>query len=478
MIPSISGSVGPLTSICNKATRLAPDERYGSAEALAEDVENYLADERIEVHQDSFSDRVARVARRNRGAVMTAVVGLALSTAIATMAALWINQARNQVVQLRADEQVRSTARLELAREVIFAMQAVAAPFMGPGSCKYGENLRVHQALASVRDDADEVSNPIARSLMDSIFARAEVNEGRLGKAVEIYQKALVRLDNNDTGVRDLDQFARVELLLGLVTTEFNLLTTTQDLKSLKNFTTTNDHYLELENIFSEPNAADLTDWKIGWLTVKVGIEMSQVRFAVNFRDGVSEEESKAYLDICQRASAHATDAVKLGEQLYEQHDPHLLQARMLLALTKPVQVRPEATDTIVEELEELVAIVEKSEKLQEHPFCATLYRQLGGIQKSSDGLDYLDTAKEKYSSLFGPAHPETIRTILSIVSKSYYASQGKDDPGIKLDDKKELLALVKTTQKELESFEGEFDAKDSQLKLLDRWRKWLSGKK
>jgi WD40 repeat protein/tRNA A-37 threonylcarbamoyl transferase component Bud32 len=78
-----------LESICSRAMALKPEGRYGSARALAEEIEHWLADEPIAAARDPVLTRLARWGRRHKpvaaglGALLvTAVVALAISTVL------------------------------------------------------------------------------------------------------------------------------------------------------------------------------------------------------------------------------------------------------------------------------------------------------------------------------------------------------------------------------------------------------------
>jgi serine/threonine protein kinase len=88
--PSLDGG---LEAICLKAMARRPEDRYGSARALAEDLERWLADEPVSAWREPVSIRARRWARRNR----TAVTGAA-----AAMLAGLIGLAAVAVVQSRA----------------------------------------------------------------------------------------------------------------------------------------------------------------------------------------------------------------------------------------------------------------------------------------------------------------------------------------------------------------------------------------
>ena len=71
----------PLESICLKAMQLAPRDRYETATDLADDLENYLADNRVQAHAYSRRERTLRWCRRNLGMIAGLTAGLLLLSA-------------------------------------------------------------------------------------------------------------------------------------------------------------------------------------------------------------------------------------------------------------------------------------------------------------------------------------------------------------------------------------------------------------
>jgi WD40 repeat protein/tRNA A-37 threonylcarbamoyl transferase component Bud32 len=78
-----SGVPRPLEAICLKAMSNRAEDRYPSAKALAEDVERYLADERVTACREPITARAARWARRHR--VIVAAAAALLITAAAAL---------------------------------------------------------------------------------------------------------------------------------------------------------------------------------------------------------------------------------------------------------------------------------------------------------------------------------------------------------------------------------------------------------
>jgi WD40 repeat protein/tRNA A-37 threonylcarbamoyl transferase component Bud32 len=86
----VQGRVPPaLEAVCLKAMATRIEDRYGSARALAAEIERWLADDPVSAHRDSLATRLTRWGRRHRtlavgiGALLvTAVAALAISTAL------------------------------------------------------------------------------------------------------------------------------------------------------------------------------------------------------------------------------------------------------------------------------------------------------------------------------------------------------------------------------------------------------------
>ena len=94
-----------LEAIVLKAMALRPADRYGSAQALAEEVERWLADEPVPARREPFWERARRWMRRRR----TLVAAIA-----ATLLAATVGLAAVLLVQTRANASLKS-ANLELA---------------------------------------------------------------------------------------------------------------------------------------------------------------------------------------------------------------------------------------------------------------------------------------------------------------------------------------------------------------------------
>lgn len=104
-----------LVAICGKAMALEPNERYGTALELAEDLERFLADESVSVCRDGFAVKILRTVRRNRTASVALLAALLIGSGVIAMAA-----ARQSVMATKA--KVSAQDRLKMAATMAAAL--------------------------------------------------------------------------------------------------------------------------------------------------------------------------------------------------------------------------------------------------------------------------------------------------------------------------------------------------------------------
>lgn len=76
----------PLASIIEKAMSLRPTDRYTTALEMAEDIEAYLADDRVSAHREAWLPKLIRIMRRHRAVTQTVVLATAIGAVAATLA--------------------------------------------------------------------------------------------------------------------------------------------------------------------------------------------------------------------------------------------------------------------------------------------------------------------------------------------------------------------------------------------------------
>ncbi|HMF98277.1 MAG TPA: hypothetical protein VKE96_28450, partial [Vicinamibacterales bacterium] len=79
------GGVAPLAAIARKARADDPASRYQSVPELAADVQRFVAGRAVAAHREPLVDRLARLGRRNRVAIL-----LVLAYLTVRMLLLWL----------------------------------------------------------------------------------------------------------------------------------------------------------------------------------------------------------------------------------------------------------------------------------------------------------------------------------------------------------------------------------------------------
>jgi serine/threonine protein kinase/tetratricopeptide (TPR) repeat protein len=112
----------PLEAICVRAMALQPADRYASPQALAHDLEHWLADEPVAAYKETASEKIGRWTRRHRAIAQSSVVALLAIAVISMIACALIERARDAEAEARKNE---SIARAEAEASFQDAKNAV-----------------------------------------------------------------------------------------------------------------------------------------------------------------------------------------------------------------------------------------------------------------------------------------------------------------------------------------------------------------
>jgi eukaryotic-like serine/threonine-protein kinase len=117
----------PLASICMKALAQAPESRYVSARALADDIERWLGDEPVRAHRESVPERLYRWTRNHRTLATSIFVGYLVATVAIVIGAFGWSYLRIQqeerkhragaASELRADDELTNAASNDSAAQ-------------------------------------------------------------------------------------------------------------------------------------------------------------------------------------------------------------------------------------------------------------------------------------------------------------------------------------------------------------------------
>src|SRR5262249_5541134 len=105
-----------LEAVCLKAMAQQPEDRYATVQALAADIEHWLADEPVTAYQEPWQERLRRWGRRHRPLV-TAAMTLLLTAVVALASGLWVVEKERQHTAQERDDKERALQAANAARE-------------------------------------------------------------------------------------------------------------------------------------------------------------------------------------------------------------------------------------------------------------------------------------------------------------------------------------------------------------------------
>jgi serine/threonine-protein kinase len=170
----------PLDAICRKAMATRPEDRYTSAQALAEDIERWLADEPVLAWREPSLVRARRWLGRNRTMVVAAVASIAMAqVGLAVVAG--VKTAANRQLQAALDREAK--AKESAQERFLTAMDAVRAFHEGASEDvllkeKALEGLRrrlLDTALSfytRIQGELERDPSPVARAALADAYDR------------------------------------------------------------------------------------------------------------------------------------------------------------------------------------------------------------------------------------------------------------------------------------------------------------------
>ncbi|MHB1327756.1 MAG: serine/threonine-protein kinase [Gemmatimonadales bacterium] len=182
---------GELDDIVMMALRKEPERRYASVETMAEDVLRFLAGLPIQATPDSLRYRVAKLVRRNRGAVAALVVAIVALMA-GTVVSLW------QAGRARTE---RDRAQLEWAKAESIT-EFLRSVFLAATPQQLGREATVVNAIdaALPRVDSAFGDQPAARAAVKNILSSTLFDMGLIERAEPLAREAFRLQADLDSG--------------------------------------------------------------------------------------------------------------------------------------------------------------------------------------------------------------------------------------------------------------------------------------
>jgi serine/threonine protein kinase/Tfp pilus assembly protein PilF len=200
-----------LETVVLKALAKAPEERYATAQELADDLERFLKDLPIRAKRPALAQRAAKWARRHRAVVgaaavvlAVAVVALAVSTVVVWRKQVQARRAYEAEVQARAAE-AEQRRRAEINAHLALAVEKIYLQVMEPRSPKDPQAEQEDRelfrlVLTSYEQSAqDNTTNPAARLQIGKAYQHIGLiyhklghpaqAEQALGRAIALWEK-------------------------------------------------------------------------------------------------------------------------------------------------------------------------------------------------------------------------------------------------------------------------------------------------
>lgn len=217
---------GDLDVIVLKALHFEPERRYGTANALAADLRNYLAERPIAARPDHWRYRTAKFVRRNLASVVAVTAALLLLIALAVTSSVMAVRLRNErdvvleeqargqemlnfLTQLFEDaspsgsqgRELSATEMLERGRERLPALsgdlelRASLARRLGNVHRMRGDYTVAAELMHTALEAASESDDPVVLAAIRADAALLETDLGNLERANELLELALPVLE-------------------------------------------------------------------------------------------------------------------------------------------------------------------------------------------------------------------------------------------------------------------------------------------
>ncbi len=200
-----------LETVVLKALAKDPPDRYATAQELADDLQSFLQGKSIRARRPTLAQRAAKWARRHKGAVAAAALGLlgAVAALAATTAVVWRKEAQARAAY-RAEAAARAAEEEERRRaeqNLRLALQALDEVYLHVAERQFPRDLRREQEDRELLQKAltfyeefvrQNGANPAVRRETARAYQRVGMIQQKLGhpdKAEEAFGQAVALLE-------------------------------------------------------------------------------------------------------------------------------------------------------------------------------------------------------------------------------------------------------------------------------------------
>jgi serine/threonine protein kinase/tetratricopeptide (TPR) repeat protein len=177
-----------LGAIVHKSIEREPDHRYGSAQALADDLERFLRGHEVTARAPTTIERFARVVRRNKGlsiAIATAVLAIVIGAAISVSLAIVAHRS-SVAARQEAAAKAKALAEAQTAFDYLTEILTSATPERAGRSAQVIDVAT--QAVAELRDRFKD--QPLTLATVQVALGRTLLALGRSREALALLTDA------------------------------------------------------------------------------------------------------------------------------------------------------------------------------------------------------------------------------------------------------------------------------------------------
>ena len=172
---------GDLDAITMKALRPEPEERYGSVEALADDLRRYIDGQPVRARKGTLRYRSSKFARRHRVALVTAVVA-----AVGTAGA---GAYHVRTVEAQRDSATREALRAEQVSDFVMGLFDRSDPYQQARGDSLSVIELVEDGAARLRTELRD--QPETRAHLQIFMGRLLSRAGRYEEATALFEESL-----------------------------------------------------------------------------------------------------------------------------------------------------------------------------------------------------------------------------------------------------------------------------------------------